>query len=42
MGGLGSAGASPVSSVFSRRKSPAASRMRLNSMQKAWTSMNRS
>lgn len=42
LGGLASAGASPVSRVFSRRKSPAASRMRLNSMQKAWTSMNRS
>lgn len=40
--GLGSGGFSPVSRVFRRRKRPAASRMRLNSMQKAWTSMNRS
>ncbi len=37
-----SAGISPLSRVLRRRKRPAASRIRLNSMQKACTSMNRS
>lgn len=35
-------GGAPESSVFSSRNSADASRMRLNSIQKAWTSMNRS
>lgn len=42
LAGLTSGGISPVSRVLRRRKRPAASRMRLNSMQKACTSMNRS
>lgn len=39
---LVSDGASPVSSVFSNRKRPAASRILLNSIQNACTSMNKS
>lgn len=39
---LVSAGVSPVSRVFSNRKRPAASRILLNSMQKACTSINKS
>lgn len=39
---VGAGLASPLSSVLSSRNKPAASLMRLNSIQKAWTSMKRS
>ena len=39
---VGAGFASPLSSVLSSRNKPAASLMRLNSIQKAWTSMKRS
>ena len=41
-GSVGTLGKSPVSSCFKSRNKAAASRIRLNSMQKACTSMNSS